>query len=44
MLTKALTVEIAARVHRVPLDKFIQTLNDAIEMKSRNQASPKSGV
>lgn len=32
MLTKALTVEMAARVHRVPLDEFLETLNKAIEM------------
>jgi hypothetical protein len=25
MLTKALTVEVAARVHRVPLDEFLET-------------------
>ncbi len=30
MLTKALTVEWAARVHRVPTDKFINILNQAI--------------
>jgi hypothetical protein len=37
MLTKALTVEWAARVHRVPLDEFLNTLRKAIAMK--NQAS-----
>ena len=31
MLTKALTVEMAARVHRVPLDEFLETLNKAVE-------------
>ena len=30
MLTKALTVEMAARVHRVPLDEFLDTLHKAI--------------
>lgn len=30
MLTKALTVERAARVHRVPLDEFLETLNKAV--------------
>jgi hypothetical protein len=30
MLTKALTVEWAARVHRVPLEEFIDTLNNAV--------------
>ena len=37
MLTKALTVEVAARVHRVPLDEFLETLNNAIEMQSKQQ-------
>ncbi len=31
MLTKALTVEMAARVHRVPLDDFLATLRAAVE-------------
>jgi hypothetical protein len=30
MLTKALTVEMAARIHRVPLDDFLETLNKAV--------------
>ena len=30
MLTKALTVERAARIHRVPLDEFLETLNQAV--------------
>ena len=30
MLTKALTVETAARIHRVPLDEFLETLNKAV--------------
>ena len=30
MLTKALTVEWAARVHRVPLDEFLDTLRTAV--------------
>lgn len=30
MLTKALTVEVAARVHRVPLDEFLSTLRMAV--------------
>jgi hypothetical protein len=33
MLTKALTVEWAARVHRVPLDEFLATLNRAVATK-----------
>ena len=36
MLTKALTVEMAASVHRVPLDEFLETLNNAIEMHTEN--------
>ena len=35
LLTKALTVEVAARVHRVPLDEFLETLNKAIEMHTK---------
>jgi hypothetical protein len=35
MLTKALTVDIAARVHRVPTDEFIATLNKAVKMKGK---------
>lgn len=30
LITKALTVEWAARVHRVPLDEFIAILNKAV--------------
>jgi hypothetical protein len=30
IITKALTVENAARVHRVPLDEFLQTLQKAV--------------
>ncbi len=37
-LTKALTVEWAARVHRVPLDEFLNILNKAVQNKEqRNQ-------
>ena len=32
LLTKALTVEWAARVHRVPLDEFLETLRNAVAM------------
>ncbi len=32
-ITKAITVEWAARVHRVPLDKFLEILNQAIANK-----------
>ena len=34
-LTKALTVEWAARVHRVPLDEFLAILNQAVENKAQ---------
>ncbi len=30
IITKALTVENAARVHRVPLDEFLETLQQAV--------------
>ena len=33
MLTKAITVEWAARVHRVPLDDFLNRLQQAVEQK-----------
>jgi hypothetical protein len=39
MLTKALTVERAARVHRVPLDEFIQTLNEAVEIQGQSEST-----
>ena len=35
ILTKALTVQVAARVHRVPLDEFLSTLRKAVGEKSR---------
>ena len=34
-LTKAITVEWAARIHRVPLDEFIDLLNRAITTKNQ---------
>jgi hypothetical protein len=33
MLTRALTVQMAARVHGVPLDEFLQILHKAVESK-----------
>lgn len=36
MLTKALTVEMAARVHRVPLDDFLTTLRQALGQTRTN--------
>ena len=35
-LARALTVEWAARAHRVPLDEFLQILNKAIAKKEEN--------
>jgi hypothetical protein len=37
MTTKALTVERAARIHRVPLDEFMETLNKAVASQEQNQ-------
>lgn len=37
MITKALTVERAARVHRVPVDEFVDTLNKALRLQEQNQ-------
>jgi len=34
MLTKAITVENAARIHRVPLDEFLDTLNKAVQIQA----------
>jgi hypothetical protein len=34
IITKALTVENAARVHRVPLDEFLETLQQAVSLKA----------
>jgi hypothetical protein len=39
MVTKALSVETAARVHRVPLGEFIETLNKAIQLQEKNRHS-----
>jgi hypothetical protein len=33
MLTKALTVEMAAKVHRVPLDSFLEILQQAVAQR-----------
>ena len=33
VITKFLTVERAAKIHKVPLDEFLETLNKAVEMK-----------
>ena len=38
-ITKALTVENAARVHRVPLDEFLETLQQAVDSKEQFRTS-----
>ena len=38
LITKALTVERAAKVHRVPLDEFIETLNKAVKMQEQKKS------
>lgn len=44
MLTKALTVETAARVHRVPLDEFLQTLNKAVRIQEQGERGDGAAV
>ncbi len=39
MLTKALTVERAAFVHRVPLDEFLEKLRQAVALQEQRIAS-----
>lgn len=39
MLTKAITVEAAARVHRVPLDEFLGILRQAVDENSQAETS-----
>ncbi len=38
LITKALTVERAARIHGVPVDEFVVTLNKAILLQEQNQS------
>jgi hypothetical protein len=33
IITRGLTVQMAAKIHRVPVDKFIDILNKAISIK-----------
>jgi hypothetical protein len=35
LAAKALTVEWAARIHRVPLDEFLQILEQAVAKRSK---------
>jgi hypothetical protein len=37
LITKALTVETAARIHRVPLDEFLGILREAVASVERGQ-------
>lgn len=39
MITKALTVERAARVHRVPLDEFLNILNTVVVRQKTGEQS-----
>ena len=38
-ITKALTVETAARIHRVPLDEFLEILHEAVATVESGQES-----
>jgi hypothetical protein len=40
IITKALTVENAARVHRVPLDEFLETLQQAVDSEGTLPSAP----
>jgi hypothetical protein len=41
-ITKALTVETAARIHRVPLDEFLGILHEAVATVESGQESDSS--
>lgn len=44
MITKVLTVERAARIHHVPLDEFMETLNQAVARQEEiNNGDGESG-
>ena len=36
-ITKAITVERAAQIHRVPIDEFMETLDKAILLQEQNK-------
>jgi len=36
LLTKAISVERAAQIHKVPLDEFLDKLNKTIELQQQN--------
>ena len=39
LITKAITVETAALIHRVPLDEFLETLNKAVLVQQEQNRS-----
>jgi len=39
MITKVITVENAARIHREPLDEFLETLQEAIRLQTLEQST-----
>ena len=39
MLTKAITVELAARIHRVPLEEFLEKVKQAVALQEQNRPS-----
>ena len=41
VITRALTVERAAKMHKVPLDEFLVTLNKAIQSKAKDSKAAK---
>ena len=44
LLTKALTVEWAARIHRVPLDEFLAILHKAVAAKEQTKEEAKASL
>ena len=44
LLTKALTVEWAARIHRVPLDEFLAILHKAVASKEQSKEEAKASL
>lgn len=37
VITKALTVERAAKIHKVPVDEFVETLNRAVQLQEAKE-------
>ena len=44
LLTKAMTVEWAARIHRVPLDEFLAILHKAVAAKEQTKEEAKASL